>query len=266
MSDEQLAAAPGKLLHIPTVIGAVVITYNLPGIDKGLRLTPATLAGIYLGDITRWNDPAIARDNPGLKLPDTAIAVVHRSDGSGTTNIFTDYLSTVSPAWKQRVGKGTSVNWPVGLGGKGSEGVTGQVKQTPGAIGYVELAYAAQNQLPYASVQNQAGRFIEPTLESTTAAAAGAAQAMPADLRVSIVNAPGEQSYPIAGFTYLLVYQEQSDQAKGAALVDFLWWALHDGQQYAKDLFYAPLPAEVVQKAAAQVSSITYQGKPLRAA
>ncbi|MBI4492356.1 MAG: phosphate ABC transporter substrate-binding protein PstS [Chloroflexi bacterium] len=264
MTDEQLAAARAQLLHVPTVIGAVVVTYNLPGIDTGLKLTPATLAGIFLGQITRWSDPRIAQMNPGWSLPDTPMTVVQRSDGSGTTNIFTDYLSAVSPAWQQRVGKGTSVNWPVGLGGKGNEGVTGQVKQSPGSIGYVELAYAVQNKLPYAFIQNQAGQFVEPTLESITAAAAGAAASMPEDLRVSIVNAPGAQSYPIAGFTYLLVYQEQTDSAKGKALVDMLWWAIHDGQAYARDLLYAPLPAEVVTKAEAKVNTITYQGRPLR--
>ncbi len=264
MTDEQLAAAPGQLLHIPTVIGAVVVTYNLPGIDKPLKLAPDVLADIFLGTITRWNDPRLVQANPDLALPETSIVVVRRSDGSGTTNIFTDYLSAVSPAWKQRVGKGTSVNWPVGLGGKGNEGVTGQVKQTPGAIAYVELAYAAQNKLPYAAIRNQAGQLVEPTIESTTAAAAGAAGSMPEDLRVSIVNPPGEKSYPIAGFTYLLVYQEQSDQAKGRALVDFLAWALRDGQPYARDLLYAPVPAEVVQKAEAKVNGITFQGQPLR--
>jgi phosphate transport system substrate-binding protein len=264
MTDEQLRAAPGPLLHIPTVLGAVVVTYNVPGVEPGLRLTPDVLADIFLGQVTRWDDARLAQANPDLALPDTAIAVVHRSDGSGTTNIFTDYLSVVSPAWQQRVGKGTSVNWPVGLGGKGNEGVTGQVKQTPGAIGYVELAYAAQNKLPYAAIRNQAGRFVEPALASTTAAAVGAAASMPEDLRVSIVNAPGEQSYPIAGFTYLLVYQQQADAAKGKALVDFLWWAIHDGEQYAQDLLYAPLPAEVVTRAEAKVRTITdAQGGPL---
>lgn len=264
MTDEQLAAAAGKILHIPTVLGAVVVSYHLPGVEAGLRLRPGVLAGIFLGEITRWNDPRVAQDNPGLKLPDMAIAVVHRSDGSGTTAIFTDYLSAVSPAWRQRVGKGTSVNWPVGLGGKGNEGLTGQVKQTPGALGYMELAYAVQNRLPYAALLNRAGRFVEPTLESTTAAAASAAASLPDDLRVSIVDPPGEQSYPIAGFTYLLVYQEQADRAKGRALADFLWWALHEGQGYAKDLLYAPLPAEVVQKAEAKVRALTFQGSPLR--
>lgn len=265
MTDEQLAAAPGPLLHIPTVIGAVVVTYNVPGLGPGLKLTPEALAGIFLGEVQKWNDPRIVQNNPGMGLPATDIAVVHRSDGSGTTNIFTDYLSAVSTTWKSRVGKGTSVDWPVGLGGKGNEGVTGQVQQTPGAIGYVELAYAVQNKLPVASLQNQAGKFVDPTIESTTAAAAGAAASMPDDLRVSIVNAAGAQSYPIAGFTYLLVYREQANEAKGKTLVDFLWWALHDGQAFARDLLYAPLPAEVVRKAEAKIKSITFQGKPLRA-
>ena len=263
MTDEQLKAAPGEVLHIPTVIGAVVITYNVAGVDKGLKLTPEVLSGIYLGTITKWSDPKIASDNPGLKLPDNDVAVVHRSDGSGTTNIFTDYLSSVSPDWKSKVGKGTSVNWPVGLGAKGNEGVAGQVKQVPGSIGYVELAYAVQNKLPYANMKNQAGQFVEPTLDSTTAAAAGAASNMPEDLRVSIVNAAGEKAYPIAGFTYILAYKEQDDAAKGKAMVDFLWWGVHDGEQYATDLLYAPLPKEVVARDEAKIKSITFQGKPL---
>lgn len=266
MTDEQLAAAPGEILHIPTVIGAVVLAYNVPGVGAGLKLGPEALAGIFLGEIVRWNDPRIARDNPDLALPDSAIVVVHRSDGSGTTHIFTDYLSSVSPTWRQRVGKGTSVDWPVGLGAKGNEGVTGQVKQTPGAIGYVELAYAVQNRLPVAALRNQAGQFAEPTVESATAAAAGAAAQVPPDLRVSIVNAPGADSYPIAGFTYLLVYRDQPDQAKGRALAEFLWWAIHDGQAYASDLHYAPLPAEIVTRVEEKVRSITFQGQPLLAA
>jgi phosphate transport system substrate-binding protein len=266
MTDEQLAAAPGPIIHLPTVIGAVVVTYNLPGVTGPLRLTPEAVAAIFLGEVRKWNDARIAQLNPSVTLPASDIAVVYRSDGSGTTNIFTDYLSSVSASWKERVGKGTSVSWPVGLGARGNEGVTGQVKQLPGTIGYVELAYAVQNKLPAAALQNQAGRFVEPALGSTTAAAAGAAGRMPEDLRVSIVNAPGEQSYPIAGFTYLLVYREQADQAKGKALVDFLWWALHDGQRYAPDLHYAPLPAEVVRKAEAKVKEITFQGRRLRGA
>jgi phosphate transport system substrate-binding protein len=263
MTDEQLKGAGAPILHIPTTMGPVAIIYNLPGVDKGLKLTPEVISGIFLGTITKWSDPKIAADNSGIKLPDTDIASVHRSDGSGTSNIFTDYLSNVSTDWKSKVGMGTSVNWPVGLGAKGNEGVAGQVKQTPGGVGYVELAYAVQNKLTYAFVKNQAGQFIEPSLDATTAAAAGSASKMPEDLRVSIVNAPGEKSYPIAGFTYLLVYQDQTDGAKGKALVDFLWWGIHDGEQYAKDLLYSPLPAEVVTKAEAKVKSITFQGKPL---
>ncbi|MBI2864586.1 MAG: phosphate ABC transporter substrate-binding protein PstS [Chloroflexi bacterium] len=263
LTDDQLKAAPGELLHIPTVIGAVVVTYNLPGAPSGLKLTPDVLAGIYLGEITNWNDSKIMSLNQGMKLPDQTITVVHRSDGSGTTNIFTDYLSTVSPMWKSKVGKSTAVNWPAGLGAKGNEGVAGQVKQTPGAIGYVELAYASQNKLPYATLRNKDGDFVEPTIESTTAAAAGAAATMPADLRVSIVDAPGKNAYPIAGYTYIIIYKEQADQAKGQAVTKFLWWATHEGQAYAKDLLYAPLPGEVVQKAEAKLKSVSSNGKPV---
>ncbi len=263
MKDEQLQQAPGTLFHIPTVMGAVVVTYNLQGVESGLKLTPEVVAGIFLGKITRWNDRAIASLNPGAKLPNQAIAVVTRSDGSGTTNIFTDYLSSVSAEWKQKVGKGTSVKWPVGIGAKGNEGVAGQVKQTPGAAGYVELAYAVKNKLPYAHIRNQAGKFVEPTLETTTAAAAGAAAKMPEDLRVSIVNAPGDNAYPIAGYTYLLVYRDQGDEAKGKALARFLWWAIHDGQRFAPDLLYAPLPENVVKKAESKIKALNYQGQPL---
>ena len=264
MTDDQIKAAGGNVLHIPTVLGAVVATYNVPGIEKGLKMSPDNLAAIFMGTIKRWNDSKITADNPELKLPDTDIAVVHRSDGSGTTNMFTDYLSAVSVDWKGKVGKGTSVNWPVGLGAKGNEGVAGQVKQTPGAIGYVELAYAEQNKLSYASMKNQAGRFVVPSLDSTTAAAAGASASMPEDLRVSIVNAPGDASYPISGYTYILVYQAQQDEAKGKALVDFLWWGIHEGEGYAKALVYAPLPPEVVTRAEAKVKAITFQGKAIR--
>ncbi|MDO8672311.1 MAG: phosphate ABC transporter substrate-binding protein PstS [Dehalococcoidia bacterium] len=263
LTDDQLKAAPAAVLHIPTVIGAVVVTYNLPGAPSGLKLTPEALAGVYLGEITNWNDPRIVSQNSGAKLADQAIIVVHRSDGSGTTNIFTDYLSSVSPAWRSKVGKGTAVNWPVGLGAKGNEGVAGQVKQTPGAIGYVELAYASQNKLPYATLQNKDGNFVEPTIDSTTAAAAGAASTMPADLRVSMVNASGKNAYPIAGYTYIILYTEQTDQAKGDAVVKFLWWATHEGQAFAKNLLYAPLPGEIVQKVEAKLKSVTSSGKPL---
>ena len=265
MKDEDLKTAKGEILHIPTVLGADVITYNLQGVSTELKLTPEAIAGIFLGTITKWNDPQIASSNAGVTLPATDIATVHRSEGSGTTFIFTDYLSKVSPEWKEKVGAGTSVNWPgKGMGAKGNEGVTGQVKQTPNSIGYVELIYAEQNKLPYASVKNSAGEFVRPSLDSITAAAASVAGQMPADLRVSITNAPGAGVYPISSFTYLLVYKEQQDQPKGKALVDFLWWATHDGEQMAKDLLYAPLPQDVVKKAEQRIGSITYQGKPLR--
>lgn len=263
MKDDQLQAAPGELLHIPTVLGAVVITYNLPSVTADLKLTPEAIAGIFLGKITSFNDPQITAANPGVTLPSDKLTVVHRSDGSGTSFVFTDYLSKVSPEWKDKVGAGTSVQWPTGLGAKGNEGVTGQIKQTPNTIGYVELLYAEQNKLPVAEIKNSAGEWIKPSLASVTAAAAGAAGQIPDDLRVSITNAPGKEAYPISSFTYLLVYKEQADQAKGKALVDFLWWATHDGQKLAGELLYASLPEEVVKKSEAKIKSITYQGKPL---
>ncbi|HET8577855.1 MAG TPA: phosphate ABC transporter substrate-binding protein PstS [Methylomirabilota bacterium] len=262
MTDDQLKKAPGELFHIPTVLGADVATYNLPGSPK-LRFTGEVLADIFLGKITKWNDDRIKGLNPGVSLPGDPIIVVHRSDGSGTTYIWVDYLSKVSKEWEQKVGRGTSVKWPVGLGGKGNEGVAGQVKNTPGTLGYVELAYAITNKLPVASVQNAAGKFVEPTIASTTAAAAGAAANMPADFRVSLTNPPGETAYPIASFTWLLVYKDQPDEAKGKALVKFLWWATHEGQRYPSDLLYAPLPAPVVKQIEAKIRQISYQGKPL---
>lgn len=263
MSDEQLAKAPGEVLHIPMVMGAVALIYNLPGFSGKLRLSPDTLADIYLGKIKKWNDPRLAALNPQAKLPDVPILVVRRSDGSGTTNIFTDYLCAVSPEWKTKVGQGTSVNWPVGTGGKGNEGVSQQVSAAPGAIGYVELAYALLNNLTYAELQNSAGNYVAPSVEGTMAAAAGAARWMPGDLRVSIVNAPGEKAYPIAGYTYILVYKEQADPAKGTALARFLWWAVHEGDQMAKELHYAPLPEEVKKKVEEKLKAITHQGKSL---
>ncbi len=265
MTDEQLKQAPAELFHIPTVLGAVVATYNLPGSPK-LKFTPDVLADVFLGKITKWNDTRITAANPGVSLPDQSILVVHRSDGSGTTYIWVDYLSKVSPEWQKKVGKGTSVNWPVGLGGKGNEGVAGQIKNTPGALGYVELAYAVKNKLPVASVRNAAGKFVEPSAQTTTAAAAGAAKSMPADFRVSLTNAPGDDAYPIASFTWLLVYKDQADQAKGSAIVKFLWWMSHEGQKYADDLLYAPLPAQVVKQIEAKIKQVNYQGKPLLAA
>jgi phosphate transport system substrate-binding protein len=258
MTEEELAKAPG-MVHIPTVMGAVVVTYNAP--ISSLRLTPETLAGIFLGKIAKWNDPALAAVNPGVKLPDEAIAVVHRSDGSGTTSIFTDYLAKVSPEWKSAVGAGKSVSWPTGLGAKGNEGVTGIVKQTPGAVAYVELAYANQNKLPMAELRNHDGVFVKPTIESTSAAAAGVQ--MPADFRVSITDAKGKDAYPMASFTYLLIPDDQQDAAKGKAIVEFLWWAVHDGQKFAAALDYAPLPKPVVEMASARIKSLKVQGKQL---
>lgn len=262
MKDEQLSQARSSIFHIPSVAGVVAITYNLPGVDKGLKLSPQVLADIFLGNITKWRDERLVSLNPDLNLPDLDIAVVHRSDGSGTTNIFTDYLSKVSPVWAERVGTGTAVEWPTGIGGKGNEGVSGTIKQIPGSIGYVEMAYAAQNGLPRALIQNRAGRFVEPTLKATTAAAAGAAAHMPEDMRVSLTDAPGEGSYPIAGYTYLLVYRDQQNKRRGEALAEFLWWALHEGQQYARELFYAPLPDNVVKMAEAKIREINYKGQP----
>jgi phosphate transport system substrate-binding protein len=253
MSDDNLSKAPGKLLHIPTVAGAVVITYNLPG-NPALKLDGPAIAGIYLGEIKKWNDPKIAELNPGTNLPDQEIVVAHRSDGSGTTFIFTDYLSKVSSDWKSKVGNNTSVNWPAGIGGKGNEGVSGQVKQTPGSIGYVELIYAIQNKMPYADLKNADGQFVKATLESVTAAMSTAQ--IPDDFRFSMTNAPGKDSYPIAGATWLLVYEQQKDAAKGKKLAEFLKWAVTKGEDMAKDLDYAPLPAELRDRVMKRVAEI----------
>ena len=261
LSDEQLQKASG-VQHIPTVMGAVVIVWNVPGVQQ-LRIAPETLAAIYLGKVTKWNDAALKNDNPTAKLPDTAITVAHRSDGSGTTNIFTDYLSKVSPDWKSGPGKGTSVNWPAGLGGKGNEGVTGLVKQTEGAVGYVELAYANQNKLPTAELKSHDGEWVKASLESVSAAAAKAA--IPEDYRVSITDQPGDGAYPTAAFTYLLVYRDQQDAAKGSALLNFIWWAVHDGQKEAAALDYAPLPKPVVEKVEQTLKRMTVNGKPVLA-
>lgn len=263
LSDEELKQMPQEILHIPTVAGAVVITYNLPGAGKGLKLTPDALADVYLGRVTKWNDAKIASLNTNMNLPGQQIIVVHRSDGSGTTNIFTTYLSAISNTWATKVGKGTSVNWPVGLGGKGNEGVAGQVKQMPGAIGYVELAYAEQNKLSHALLKNRAGRFIEPSLEATSAAVAGAIAELVKDVRVSIVNSADERAYPIVGLTYLLLYKAQDDQKKAASLTKFLWWAIHDGQRYAPRLLYAPLSPQLVKVIEPKIKQITFQGKPV---
>src|SRR5213595_1599940 len=253
MSDENLGKAPGKILHIPTVAGAVVLTYNLAG-NPALKLDADTIAGIYLGQIKKWNDPKITTLNPGITLADQDIVVVHRSDGSGTTFIFTDYLSKVSSEWKQKAGNNTSVNWPAGIGGKGNEGVSGQVKQTPGAIGYVELIYAIQNKMPYAEVKNSAGKFVKPTIDSVTAALATAN--IPDDFRFSMTNAPGNDAYPIAGATWLLVYEQQKDPAKGKKLVEFLKWAVTKGEGMVKELNYAPLPDAVQQRVLKRIDEI----------
>jgi phosphate transport system substrate-binding protein len=255
MSDENLAKAPRALWHFPTVAGADVITYNLPG-EGVLKIDGPTIAGIFLGKITKWNDPAIVAQNPDAKLPDMDIVVVHRSDGSGTTYIFTDYLSKVSPDWKEKVGKGTSVSWPTGLGGKGNEGVSGQVRQTPGSMGYIELAYAKQNQLKYADVKNSSGNYVSPTIESITEALATAV--IPDDFRFSMVNPPGEKAYPISGSTWLLVYAEQKDHAKGEKLVQFLKWAYTDGEKLASSLDYAPLPDALIKRALERVEKVKY--------
>ena len=261
MKDEQIKQVKEKqgteILHIPTVMGAVVVTYNIKGVSKGLKLTPDVLADIFLGKITKWNDSRLTKINSGMKLPDEPIFVTHRSDGSGTTNIFTGYLTKVSKNWANKVGQGTSVRWPVGLGGKGNEGVAGIVKQTDGSIGYVELAYAEKNNLPYASLKNKAGNFVMPTFDAVSAAAAGFIKDMPADLRVEITNADGKDSYPISGFTWLLIYKDMKNKQKAKAIVDFLKWAVTDGEKFAKDLYYAPLPKEVVELDKKKIAEIS---------
>jgi len=256
MSDEQLAQAPIKILHIPTVLGAVVPCYNIPGVKQELKFTPELLADIFLGKINNWNSPEIAKINPGVRFPNKDIVVVHRSDGSGTSYIFTDYLSKVSPEWNAKVGKNTSVKWPVGLGGKGNEGVAGTVRQIEGSIGYVELIYAVQNNISYGLVRNKSGNFVKASLETTTAAAAAAAANMPSDYRVSITNPDGKNAYPIASFTWLLIPQQSRDASKGKVLHDFLEWMLKDGERETSSLTYAPLPKEVVRKLQATVRSI----------
>jgi len=256
MTQEQTLAAPGKILHLPTVLGADVPVYNLPGVSGEIKFSGAVLADIFLGKVTKWNDPVLVKLNPAAKLPATDITVVHRSDGSGTTYIWVDFLAKVSPEWKKRVGVATSVNWPTGVGGKGNEGVAGLVQQVPGSIGYVELIYALQNKIAYGSVQNLAGEFMRASVQSVTAAAAGAAAKMPADFRVSITNAEGKGVYPVSSFTWLLLYENPKDKAQSKVMVEFMKWALTDGQKYAAELGYAPLPQEVVKMEMAALAKI----------
>ena len=263
MTDEQIAQAGGRVVHIPMVAGAVVVTYNVPGVSTGLNFSPNVLADIFLGKVTKWNAPRLMQDNQKAVLPAADIVIVHRSDGSGTTNIFTNYLSKVSPQWKTQVGEGTSVNWPTGLGGKGNEGVAGLVKQTPYALGYVELAYALTNKMPFGYVRNKTGQFVPPTLSSTSRAVDGALPSIPQDYRVFFTNPDGKDAYPIAGFTWILIYGEQPDPVKGKALVTFLRWATHDGQKYAPTLLYAPLPKSLVGRIEQTLKTVTSQGAAL---
>lgn len=256
MTDEQIGKINKyKVLHFPTVLGGVVVTYNVEGVSS-LNFSPDTLAGIFLGKIVNWNDAALKKDNPGAKLPDLEITVVHRSEGSGTSFVFTDYLAKVSPEWKSKVGAGAAVNWPKGLGGKGSEGVAGTVKQTPGSIGYVELLYAVQNKMTYGAVKNSAGEFVKADFDTVTEAAAGAAKNMPANFRVSITNAPGKKAYPISTFTWLLIPNKFDNATQKNAIVGFLKWMLTDGQKFAQGLSYAPLPQPVVSKEEKQIAQI----------
>lgn len=265
MTDEQIAAVGGNVLHVPTILGAVVLTYNLPALGEArLRLDAATIADIFLGKVTRWNDPRLVALNPGVPLPNRDLIAVHRSDGSGTTYVFVDYLSKVSEEWRSRVGRATSVNWPTGLGGKGNEGVTQQVKQVEGTIGYVELVYALANQIPYAEVRNAAGNFADPTLESVTAAAASTPLPPSTDFRVSITDAPGAAAYPIASFTWLLIHTDNKDPAKARTLKDFLTWMISpEAQEAARSLGYAPLPAEVVALIRERLGTLRAAGKLL---
>jgi phosphate transport system substrate-binding protein len=261
MRADEAKQAPGKLFHIPTAIGAVVLGYNVPELSEPLKLSPEVLVEIYLGNVKKWNDPKLAADNPGAKLPARDIAVTYRTDGSGTTAIFTDYLAGTSAEWKAKVGSGKSVKWPVGLGAKGNQGVSGRVKTTPYAIGYVARAYATQNGLPTMELKNEAGKFVAPTSAAMSAAAEGVE--MPAELCVSLTKSASEAAYPISGYTYLLVYAEAEDAAKGEAIAKYVWWALHDGQKFAEALDYAPLPARVVTLLEARLEQLTAGGKKL---
>lgn len=264
MTDEQIAGAKGgPIFHIPTALGAIVPTYNIPDVSSQLKFTGDTLAGIYLGNITKWNDPLLVADNPDLASVDADIVVVHRSDGSGTTFGFTDYLSSVSAQWAEQVGKNTSIEWPVGLGASGNPGVAGEVAQSPYSIGYVELIYALQNNLGFGVVQNSTGEWIQPSLESVTAAAASSASSIPPDLRFSIVNAPGPDAYPISTATWFLAYKEVGDRAKGLALTRMLWWATHEAQRFNNDLAYATVPPELTTRSEEFIRQITVEGQPI---
>jgi phosphate transport system substrate-binding protein len=261
MTDQQIAAVHGQVFHFPTVMGADVIAYHVPGFKGTLRLTGPVIADIFMGKIKKWNDPAITALNPGSHLPDKDIVVCHRSDGSGTTYIFADYLSKVSPAWAKDMGKSTSLTWPVGLGGKGNEGVTALVEETPNSIGYIELIYALSNHIPFAKIRNRDGKWLMASLKGVTAAAAGAANNMPKDFRVSITEEPGPNAYPISSFTYLLIYPKYTDKTKGEAVKKFINWELHEGQKYAPALNYAPLPPQVVKLEEAQLKKVVVEGE-----
>lgn len=266
MSDEDLKSAGAEILHIPTVLGAVVLTYNVAGVKEPLKLSGQNVADIYLGNIKKWNDERLKKDNPTAALPDADILPVYRADSSGTSAVFTDYLSKVVPEWKDKVGMNKQPSWitGVGVGAKGNDGVMGQVKQTPNSVGYVELTFAKANNLPTAHMKNKAGQFVEASLESVSAAAAGSVASMPEDLRVQITDADGATAYPIASYTYILVFKDQADPVKGTAIADFLWWAIHDGEKFVKDLHYAPLPAEIVTRVEAKIKLMTGGGKALR--
>ncbi len=264
MSDADLKSAPGEIIHIPVILGAVVLTYNLENVEQTLKFAPETIADIFLGKITAWNDERILADNPGVPLPAVPLTVVHRSDGSGTSYVFTNYLSKVSPEWKERVGEGTSPSFPVGLGGKGNEGVTGQVKQTPNTIGYVELAYAVKNKMPVAEIRNKFGKFVLPNFETVTNAAAESINETPDDLRMAITDAAGENAYPISSYVYILMYKDQTDEVLGRTMVDFLTWSINEGQRFARPLYYSPLPEEMVKRASAKIGLVSYNGVSLR--
>lgn len=264
MSDADLTSAPGEIIHVPVILGAVVLTYNLKEIREALRFSPETIADIFLGKITRWDDERIRSDNAGIALPSSPLTVVHRSDGSGTSAVFTNYLVKVSPEWKDKVGEGTSPSFPVGLGGKGNEGVTGQIKQTPNTIGYVELAYAVKNKMPVAEIKNRFGKFVLPNFETVTNAAAETLAETPDDLRVTITDAAGEHAYPISSYVYVLMYKDQPDEVLGRTLVDFLTWGINDGQRFAQPLYYSPLPQEMVKRASVKIALVSHNGRSLR--